>query len=92
MEGGSSTSSTICLAGFIAVLVGIGGFFLLRSVMLWYWKISHIVELMENQVRLLTDLRAQFEEALKYKWKEHEVRIAQDLPHLTKGRRSNKRG
>jgi len=72
MEGRPNTS-TICFAAF--VVVGIIAFFLLRSVMLWYWKISHIVELMENQVRLLTDLRAQFEQALKYKWKEHEARM-----------------
>ena len=79
MEGGPSSSSTICFAGFIVIVVGIGAFFLLRSVMLWYWKISRMVELLENQVRLLTDLRAQFEQALKYKWEEHEARMGQEL-------------
>ena len=76
MEGGPNTS-TICFAAF--VVVGIIAFFLLRSVVLWYWKITRMVELMENQVRLLTDMRAQFEQALKYKWKEHEAMMGQEL-------------
>jgi len=81
MKGGPNTS-TICLAAF--VVVGIIAFFLLRSVMLWYWKISRMVELLENQVHLLTDLRTQFEQALKYKWKEHEARIGQELMSASK--------
>jgi len=31
-----------------AVLISIGLFFIFRAVVLWYWKINRIVELLEN--------------------------------------------
>ena len=32
----------------LPILMGIGMFFLLRNLFLWYWKISRIVELLES--------------------------------------------
>ncbi|MBK9357751.1 MAG: hypothetical protein IPN08_10250 [Bacteroidales bacterium] len=36
-----------------SAIVSIALFFILRSVMLWYWKINRIEELLEEQVKIM---------------------------------------
>lgn len=47
------------IALLVIILFWIGLFLLLRSVMLWYWKIDTIITLMKEQKELLNDIYIQ---------------------------------
>lgn len=49
----NQTQTFISLIIFLAVMAGI--FFLLRSVMLWYWKIDTIIENQRHQIGLIKE-------------------------------------
>ncbi len=51
----------------LIVVVSIGSFLLVRSIVLWYWKIDKIVENQETQIEQLQRLAVSLEQLLNHK-------------------------
>lgn len=57
-------SSDVILYLLVCIAVAIGVFLLIRSIVLWYWRVNDIVKNQNRQIQLMTEQNALLEKLL----------------------------